>query len=439
MRKVLWLARREFSAAVRTKGFIIGLIIAPLMACSSGIIMVLVKDKVDIADKHLAVIDRSGVVAEKLVEVAEERNTNEIFDETTGEQIKPAYIIEIVEPDKETPDKQRLILSDRVRNGELYAYFEIGADVLHPEQGDSISRRITYHAKRAALDEIPGWIDWPINSHLRRLRMIEGGMDTAAVGEVIAWLDVRKMGLIETDSETGEIKHAEQSSKAEIILPPLAVAILLLIIILMGAAPLLQAVMEEKTQRIAEVLLASIKPFEFMAGKIIGGAGVSLTASLVYVLGGLIFLSNMGMDEYIPYHVLPWFFTYMLLAIIMFGSTYAALGAVCNDPKDAQNLTFPAMLPVMIPIFIIVPVVKEPLSDFATWMSLIPPFTPILMTLRLSTPTDIPAWQPWMGLAGVLAFSILSVWAGGRIFRIGILMQGKPPHLADLVRWAIKG
>jgi ABC-2 type transport system permease protein len=99
----------------------------------------------------------------------------------------------------------------------------------------------------------------------------------------------------------------------------------------------------------------------------------------------------------------------------------------------------PAMLPIIIPMFLMFPVLRQPLTGYATGLSLVPLFTPILMVMRLSTPVDIPAWQPWVGLAGVIVFTIISVWAAGRIFRVGILMQGKPPRLPDLVRWAIKG
>ena len=79
------------------------------------------------------------------------------------------------------------------------------------------------------------------------------------------------------------------------------------------------------------------------------------------------------------------------------------------------------------------------MSAFATGMSFIPPFTPMLMLLRLSTPGGIPAWQPWVGLVGVLLCTILAVWAGGRIFRFGILMQGQPPKIGRILHWAIKG
>jgi ABC-2 type transport system permease protein len=145
------------------------------------------------------------------------------------------------------------------------------------------------------------------------------------------------------------------------------------------------------------------------------------------------------LGEYIPYHLIPWFLAYMLLAIVLFGSLNSALGSACNDQKDAQQLSFPAMLPAMIPMFVLLPVIQEPLGTLATAMSLIPIWTPMVMIIRLGTPVEVPAWQPWAGLAGMILFTAFAVWAGGRIFRIGILMQGRPPRLADLVRWAIRG
>jgi ABC-type Na+ efflux pump permease subunit len=129
----------------------------------------------------------------------------------------------------------------------------------------------------------------------------------------------------------------------------------------------------------------------------------------------------------------------MVSTIVMMGSIFAALGAASNNVKDAQTLTFPGMIPIIIPMFIMMPVAKEPLADFATWMSLIPPFTPTLMVLRIASPVGIPSWQPWLGLAGLLLVTVIAVWAGGRIFRIGILMQGTPPRFSNLLRWAVRG
>jgi ABC-2 type transport system permease protein len=197
--------------------------------------------------------------------------------------------------------------------------------------------------------------------------------------------------------------------------------------------------MEEKAQRIAEVMLGSVKPFQFMMGKIIGGVGVSLTAAGVYIVCGIYAVISLGLEEYMPYHVIGWFLLFMALNIFMVGALLAAIGSSCNDAKEAQSVTFPAMIPIIIPMFMMVPVLKEPLSGFATWLSLFPPFTPVLMLLRLSTPASIPIWQPWVGLFGVIIFTIIAIWVGGRIFRVGILLQGQPPKLSNFIRWAIRG
>ena len=130
MRKILWLARREYKASVRTKGFIIGLIIAPLLFSGSGLAFYLLKDRVDTTDKRVAVIDHSELLVDILMTTAEERNAKYVYDEETGKKIRPAYLIEAVEPNLVDPQGQRLELSDRIRRGELNAFVEIGPDVL---------------------------------------------------------------------------------------------------------------------------------------------------------------------------------------------------------------------------------------------------------------------------------------------------------------------
>lgn len=438
MRRVFWLARREYLAAVKTKGFVIGLALAPVVMCGSILAMVLLENRVDTTDKHIAVVDHSGVIADALVAAADERNAKYVHDENTGKKVRPAYLIEPVEPDTVNPQNQSLELSGRVRSGELSGFLVVGPEVLHPGEDEEVAR-IAYHSRSSAFDEIPGWLGSPLNQQLRRSRLAEVGVEPETADQALKWINVQSMELIEVDEASGEIEAARESNRAKAIFLPIGVMILMFILVLMGASPLLNSIMEEKTQRIAEVLLGSITPSQFMAGKILGGLAVSLTASSVYVLVGIAAVAYMGLAEHIPFFILPWFFAFMLLAIVMYGSVYAALGAVCTDPKDAQNLMFPAMLPTMIPMFVLVPVAKEPLTGWATTMSLFPPFAPPLMLVRLTSPFDIPAWQPWVGLLGVVLFAALFVWIGGRIFRVGILMQGKSPTLGNIVRWAIRG
>lgn len=437
MNKVLTFAKREYKAAVRTKGFIIGLILAPVLMSGSLIAFLLLKDKVDTTSKTIVVVDRSGVIAPALIEAVEGRNANEIFDNETGEKVRPEYHLEVLSEDNDIP-AQLLELSDRVRRGDIHAFLDIGADVIHPA-GRGETARISYYAKNPAMDDVRRWLSSPINNQIRKARLLDAGVDETRVPDLFHWINVDAMSLVSVDSETGEVEDARRASEVEAILIPIMMMMLMFLMMMMSVPGMLQSVMEEKTQRIAEVLLSSISPFQFMMGKVVGGIAVSLTSSSVYILGGIILVQYMGYDQYIPYHVLPWFVTYMLLAVIMFGAMSAALGATCNEPKDAQSMTFPMLLPMLIPMFVYFPIVREPIGSLGTWMSLIPLFTPTLMVLRVTTPEAIPLWQPFVGLAGMMLFTLAFVWSGGRIFRVAILMQGTPPKFANIVRWAIRG
>jgi ABC-2 type transport system permease protein len=437
MRKTLIVALREYTEGVCTKGFLIGIILAPVFMSGGFLAIALLKGRVDVTDKQVAVVDRSSVVASALVEAAQARNEKEIFDQKTGKKVRPAYLVEIVQPGK-TPDAQRVELSQRVKNKELAAFVEIGPDVLKPG-GASPPPRIAYYAENAAWDDMRQWMGNPINNHLRRLRLAAAGVEEETVEDLFQWVPVEGLGLVARDPDTGKVQEAQPSGKGLAMAVPMIMIMLMFLMIMMGAQPLLHAVLDEKTERIAEVLLGSARPFELMMGKLLGNLGVSLTAAAVYVVGGILVCYYQGWTEYMPYHLLPWFFVYMVAAILTCGAMWMAVGAACNNVQEAQSLAFPVMLPVMIPMFILVPVIKEPLSGFATWLSLFPPFTPLLMLLRQSTPVGIPAWQPWVGLVGVAVFTVLCVWAGGRIFRVGLLMQGQPPRIGDLLRWAVRG
>jgi ABC-2 type transport system permease protein len=214
---------------------------------------------------------------------------------------------------------------------------------------------------------------------------------------------------------------------------------ILAMIVMVGSAPMLQNVTQDKSQRIVETLLGAATPFELMTGKVVGSVGVSVTSSLLYVIAGAIAVNVLGVAGLLPLSIIPWFYVYLLADVVMLCSFAAALGACCSTPQDAQNLAVVLLIPCIFPMFMLVTVLRQPNGMIATVMSLIPPFTPILMLLRQAMPNGVPAWQPWVGLVCVLAFAVGTVWAASRIFRVAILMQGKPPQLSEMVRWAMKG
>jgi len=438
MRKIIIIAMREYKAAVRTKSFLITLIMLPVLMGGSTAIALLTQNKTDTEDKRFVVIDHSGLFSEALQESARHHNEVDIFREPDHVKTGPAYFLEFIEPDAGDPAAQKLALSERVSSKELGGFLEIGSSVLHPDS-DPGNAYVRFYSEGSVLDGTINWFEDPINNHLRQLRMADLNLAQDSIKELFYRAGIEGLGLLSLNESTGEIIDAERSNVVKSIVIPYIMVMLMFMMAMMGAIPLLTAVMEEKMERIAEVLLATVTPSQFMAGKVLGAICVSLTTTTIYVIAGVFTSRQLGAGDMVSLNLMIWFFIYLVLFLIMAGSVMAALGSACNDNKDAQNISFPAMLPILIPLFVIMPVLRNPIGNFATWLSLFPPFTPMLMTVRLATPVTIPAWQPFAGLAGVLIFTVFSVWAGARIFRTGILLQGQKPTFANLFKYVFKG
>lgn len=435
MDKIWTLFKREYRAAVKTKGFIISLLLVPLMMGGGFVAVIITENKQDTDDKNFVVIDYSGIMEESLQEALDIRNGTEIFDPETEEKVGSAYHVEFMEP---APDRlqQQSELSDRVISGELHAFMEIGSDILHPAENSE--NYLKYYSEHSFGDDIRWWFRNVIDGRLRMLRVAELNLDESQISDLFSSLPLEGLGLVTVDKKTGEQQEAEAANELQSFAVPYVVTLLMFMLAMMGAMPLLTTVMEEKAEKIAEVLLGSITPFQFMMGKVLGGIGVSLTTAAIYVGAAVFTLNYLDYESLIPYDILPWFFVFTALFILMVGSGMAALGATCNDSKDAQSLTFPAIIPIILPMFLIVPVIQDPSGPLATTMSFIPPFTPAMMMIRMATPVTLPMWQPVVGLGGVILFTIFTVWLGARIFRTAILIQGQKPTVGNLIKYAFK-
>lgn len=448
--RIVTLAKRDYIATVRTKAFLFGLIVAPVLFGGGSIGMSLIKSKPDTSVHRIAVIDHTGVVGQALVRAATEKNRKELYDRKTREQVATRYAFELLAADELKPGEQLLALSDRIRRRDLAAILEIGSQVVHPprpaeEQTSGSTENanpaagVAYYTNAGGIDELRNWLNGPINSSVRSARLAEAGVDLSRVEGLEASVPVSRMGLVERDPASGRIREAPKRGELESFAVPFAITILLAMIVMVGSAPMLQNVTQDKNQRIIEMLLGTVTPLELMAGRVLGAVWVSLTSSILYVAGGILVVNGMGLTGLLPLTILPWFYVYLLVDVVMLCALAAALGAACSSPQDAQNLAVVLLMPCLIPMFTLVPVLRQPGGMLATALSLTPPFTPILMLLRQALPNGVPAWQPWVGLAGVVAFTCATVWAAARIFRVAILMHGRPVKAADLVRWTIGG
>lgn len=437
MNKIWILFKREYRTAVRTKSFIITLVLFPILMGGSFIVMMLMEDNKDLSDKNFAVIDQTGMLEEVLINANERRNKVEINDPETGEQAKPVYYLEFITYDVENSFQQKLEISDRVRSKEFHALIEIGKDILRPGENTEHDF-IRYYSEQGFMDDHRHWFSNVINNYARQQRIEAMNLAPELTEGLFYWVNADAMGLVKVEKNTGEKKDAEKLTPLESIGVPYIIMMLMFMMTMMSAVPLLTAVMEEKNEKIAEVLLGTITPFEFMMGKVLGGVGVSLTTVSIYVAGGMLLAKNAGFASLIPPDLIVWFFAYIILFVVMTGTGMAALGATCNDNKDAQSIQFPAMLPIILPLFLIMPIIQNPTGSLATSLSFIPPFTPTIMMVRMATPVSIPLWQPLLGLGLVILFTWFTIWVGARIFRTAILIQGQKPSVKNLIKYAFK-
>ena len=434
MRRILRIARRDYLAVVRTKAFIFGLVLFPLIFGGGGIAASLLRNKGGDTDRRIAVLDHTAAMGAAVVAALREKNHDELTDKNAGLQATPQYEFEVVAADDAQLEQQRLELSDQVRRGALHAFIEIPREALHPDGNPPPA--IEYYGANGA-DAALRWLADGVNMGLRRARLAELAVPEESARDIVRTAPVESMALIARDPRTGAVTQPRKRSPVETIVP-IVMVILLFMIVMVSVAPVLSAVADDKQQRVFEMLLGTATPFELMGGKVLAAVGVSLTSSVFYMIGGLLALEAMAAFGLAPVNLIPWFFVYLVAEVTMLCAMGTALGATCGSPQDAQHLAMPLLFPVIIPVFLLGPILQQPNGPMATAVSLFPLFTPLTMMLRQSL-GGVPAWQPWAALAGVLIVMPLLTWAAARIFRIAILFQGQRPNAAELVRWAVRG
>jgi ABC-2 type transport system permease protein len=443
MPKILLMAKRDYVESIKTKAFILGLIVAPLLFGGGFLGLAVLKKKPDLRDKRIAILDQTGIAADPIIRAAREKNEKELTDKLTGRQVKPRFVFENIPATAASLPDRRLALSERVRKRDLFGFIEIWPTALEapPEEPatekeqDQLAPRVAFYSNSGGVDDTRAWLRDPINRGLHSVLLRDLPPERLKI--VLTSVSVDPMSLVARDPKTGVIQEAKKKDEVMEFSGPFGMVMMLTMVVMVGSAPMLSAVTEDKNQRIFEMLLGLATPFELMSARVLAALGRSLTSAVFYVAGAILVLQGMAMIGLVRFDLLPWFFIYLIAHVVMLCSFAAALGAACNSPQDAQNLAVLLIAPVMIPYFMLAPIMQAPNGTLATVLSLIPPFTPPLMLLRQALPAGVAWWQPWAGIVGVIAWTIGGTWVAARVFRVCILMQGQSPKVKDLVRYAI--
>ncbi len=432
MPKTLIVAQSEFATLVRSKAFMVSIILMPVVMVLSVVLMRATKNATDGKDRTFAVVDYTGVLAEPLIAVAQVLNAGSgDFVDPKAPRTTPRFIPVEVKPDGRKPDELRLELSDRVRRAELFAFVELPENLLDPEA----KQQIRYYSDHPSYNALSIWLRTTVNGIVLNERFKRASVDRALVARLTRQAPVESLGLFERDT-AGTVKQAEAVDQIRAQGVPLAMLVLMYITVMSSAPQLLNSVIEEKMSRISEVLMGAITPFQLMMGKLIGSVGVSVLLAAIYIGGGLVVAQYWGgYASAVTPGALAWFTLFLVMAGLIFGAIFIAIGAACNDLKDTQSMATPAMVLVMLPMFTWMSVLRAPDGMTAAVLSLIPTAAPFLMMLRISLRPGPPAWQIALSIAIMAGTVVVAIWAAGKIFRTGLLMQGKSATMGEMLRW----
>ncbi len=404
---------REYLERVKRKSFIITTILMPLFMLGLMVVPALIA-MVSTPDKQrIAVIDNSGLLAARL------QNSSEV-----------SFTVIDSDLDAAKADEQ------------YYGVLEIGRDVV---DNPSDVRLYTHGPASMMVEQ---FISGQLESGIESIRLGRYNIDNLEqiLNSVHAKVALSTMRIDKADEETSSGLSYGMG---------LAMAFILYMIILMYGQMVMTSIIEEKNNRVLEIVVSSVKPSVLMAGKIIGVGLVALTQILIWaaivlsftvwampaIIGSLSgidsdfagVLSQLGDAGYVAM-----LFVYMILFVVggylFYSSIYAAIGSAVDNIQDASQLQMVAVLPIIIGIVLAPSVINNPSSGAAFWGSIVPFTSPMVMMARI--PFGIPLWEILVSLVLLYASSVALIWLAAKIYRVGIFMYGKKPTFGELLRWA---
>lgn len=461
MNRILQIAWREFLATVLSKGFLLGLVLVPvMMALVALIIPWLVKQEQDLRfEGQVLVLDPSGRIApalraqlapeafaERRLE-AERRIAQAMPDSMRGlAAAQPAQAalgegiermlgevpqIEVVElpAGADAEATKASLRPEGTSKGGRIALLQFHPDALAPaaDAADGALGSYEFFVRDGLEDRVVDALRSAARQALIETRMAERQLDAKEIRELtrVPHVPARKIGA------QGEKSASEVAAR----LLPMAFMMLIFIAVMTAGQHLMTSTIEEKSSRVVEVLLAAVSPQQLMAGKILGQLAVASLMLALYGGLGLLALTTLAVVGVLdPLHLL-YLIVFFLIAFVTLASLMAAIGAAVNEMREAQSLLMPVVLTLTLPMMLWMPITRDPNGALATILSLTPPVSPFVMLLRITSSAPPPVWQILLSIALGIAGVFAAIWFAGKVFRVGLLMHGKPPNLATLWRW----
>ena len=426
--------KREYLAKVKNKSFIIMTILSPvIMIAFVGVISYLSqlnKDKV----KVISVLDTSGKV--KSIFKNTEYTTYNILDGMSLEDAKA-------------------IVTETKGYGLLY--------IENDTNVSNISKHIKFFSEEPPSLPVLSALEDKLSKHLTLLNYEIEGIDVEKIESSRIQVDISQENFIgETSSKTDSV--------IKLIFGGAAGYLLFMFIIIYGNM-IMRSIIEEKTSRIIEVIVSSVKPVQLMLGKIIGTSLAGLTQFAVWILlGGVLVvivsaifgmdLSRIQAEQQVALQqametpglntkvqeILTGFFNLPLLNLIiafifffiggylLYSSLYAAIGAAVDNETDTQQFMFPILMPLILAVYIgVFTVINDPHGTVSTIFSFVPLTSPVVMLMRI--PFGVPIWQQLLALVLLVGTFVVTVWLAAKIYRVGILMYGKKPTYKEIFKW----
>lgn len=408
--KYLDVAKWEFLEKVKSKAFIISLVLMPVIMVGFGVLPGLLASKPDDKTIAVGVIDHTGTIVEPLATRLDEK-----YKLPNG---LPNYALRPLTTDL-SPEEQKVRANKLISAKEIEGYFYIPATVYD-------SGKVEYRAENVGNIRISERFSRTIEEVIVEHRLKSQGLDPALIRKLTASIDIKSIKVSEKGAE-------KESGFLETFFSAYIVIMMLMFLVLTSGQLLIRSVVEEKSNRVIEVLLSSCSARDLMVGKILGLSGLGILQILIWGAIGVGFSMKSGTNIFVLENLLL-SAVYLLLGYLLYSAIFVAAGSPVTTEQEAQQITSYVSLFLVFPIVLAIPAMQNPDSPLIKILSFIPPLTPAFMVLRI--PIQMPAtWEILTTIGLMIVSSIGMMWVAGKIFRTAILVYGKRPTIPELLRW----